>query len=59
MPTWVEEKKPVKRLDWMQLWDDLRVSITKGKVSWGKNEILCHMEEMERDMVRKLEKELD
>lgn len=48
-----------KRLDWMQLWDNFRQSITKGQASWGKNEILRHMEEMERDMVRRLEKELD
>lgn len=48
-----------KRLDWMQLWDDFRKSISTGKASWGKNEILRHMEEMEREMVRKLERELD
>lgn len=49
-----------KRLNWMQLWDDFRESISTGnKTSWGKNEILRHMEDMEREMVRKLEKGLD
>lgn len=49
-----------KRLDWMKLWDDFRESIIAGnKTSWGKNEILRHMEEMERVMIRNLEKELD
>lgn len=46
-----------KRLRWMQLWDDFRRSILMGKASWGKNEILRHMEEMEREMVRNLEKD--
>lgn len=46
-----------KRLDWMQLWDDFRESISKGKASWGKNEIL--RQEMERKLIRDLEKELD
>lgn len=43
----------IRRLNWMQLWDDFR------ETSWGKNEILRHMEDMEREMVRKLEKGLD
>lgn len=47
-----------KRLDWMKLWDNFRELISTGKASWGKNEIIRHMEEMERKMVRQLEKEL-
>ena len=55
-----EKPKMSKRLDWMQLWDDFRKSVTSGsKTSWGKNEILRHMEEMERQMIRNLERELD
>lgn len=49
----------MKRLDWLTLWDEFRKSIEQGKNSWGKNEILNHMAEMERKMVRKLEKELE
>lgn len=48
-----------KRLDWMTLWDNFRESISTGKASWGKNEILQRMTEMERKMVRQLDKELD
>ncbi len=42
----------------IKLWDDFRESIITGKASWGKNEILRHMQEMEREMARNLEKEL-
>lgn len=50
----------IRRLNWMQLWDDFRESVSTGnKTSWGKNEILRHIEEMERKMIRDLEKELD
>lgn len=47
-----------KRLNWMSLYDQLRVEIEK-KNSWGKNEMIKLMDDLERKMVRQLEKELD
>jgi len=48
----------MKRLDWLTLYDQLREEIKK-KTSWDKNELLTLMDNLERDMVCKLEKELD
>ena len=44
----------MSRLQWLELWDHLRVRIEK-KNSWGKNEVLSLMDSMERDAIRKLE----
>jgi hypothetical protein len=55
----MSDTKPPQRLNWLTLWDSFREEIRKGKASWGKNEILTKMEQMEREMVRKLEEELD
>ena len=44
------------RLQWLTLWDLLREEI-KLKTSWGRNELLDKMNQLERDMVRRAELE--
>lgn len=46
----------MKRLQWLALWDQLREELSK-KTSWGRNEIITKMEELERKMIRQLERE--
>jgi len=42
------------RLQWLTLWDRLREEI-QLKTSWGRNELLDKMNQLERDMVRRTE----
>lgn len=44
----------MSRLEWLTLWDKLRDELQK-KNSWGKNEILAVMDDMERKAVREAE----
>lgn len=48
----------MKQLNWMSLWDELQDKI-QAKNSWGKNEIITLMNDLEKKMVRQLEKELN
>lgn len=41
------------RLDWLELWDELRVSLEK-RTTWGRNQILEEMDRLEREKVRKI-----
>ena len=43
-------------MNWLSLWDSLAEKILE-KNSWGKNELLELMTQLERDEVRRLEKE--
>lgn len=50
------DKEPVKRLDWMDLWDKLRNDLKTGNTTWGRNQILDLMDRLEREMIRKFER---
>lgn len=41
------------RIDWRELWDELYKSFDEGKTSWGKNELMDHMDKLEKKAVRK------
>lgn len=45
----------MSQLDW-QLWDRLRGDLERGVTSWGRNQILEHMNKLEREMMRTSEK---
>lgn len=44
------------KIDWLKLWDDLNAEIKK-KNSWGKNELLSLMDELEKKEIRRIESE--
>lgn len=41
------------KLDWRELWDLLYKSIEEGNSSWGKNDLMDHMDKLEKAAVRK------
>lgn len=46
----------IKRLDWMDLWDDLR-EILSTRTSWGRTQILEEMNKLEQAKIREIERE--
>jgi len=46
----------VMKINWLKLWDSLRVEIEK-KNSWGKNELTSMMDNLEKIEVRTSETE--
>lgn len=45
------------RIQWLECWDELRERIQTGNTSWGRNQILDLMTDIERRKVRESEVE--
>lgn len=43
------------RIQWLECWDELRERIQTGNTSWGRNQILDLMIDIERRKVREAE----
>ena len=44
------------KMNWMAMWDELTKQIST-KNSWGKNEILLLMDQIEKEEIRRIEKD--
>ena len=48
----------MNRIQWLECWDELRHRVIAGNTSWGRNQILELMDDIERRKVREAEKSI-
>jgi len=54
-----KKEKPMPRSKWLTMWDRLHESVNGDKTSYGKNELLKLMNDIERQVVREHEEETE